>query len=168
MLTSAISSAFGGLRRTWLCGRASAAVEYALLAPAVILVTLGIFETMLLMSVGSLIDAGTREASRFGVTGAEIPGITREARIKQIVEEKGGGLINPAALQVSITSYESFDEFINAGDPDPGVPGAGEGEAVVVYEVTYPQSLITPFLANLIGIDTVVQHTRVVVQNEPF
>ncbi len=168
MLTQSIGGAFRSLRRTWLCGRANAAVEYALLAPVVILVTIGIFESMLLMSVGTLIDAGTREASRYGVTGVEIPGITREARIKQIVEEKGGGLIDPAALQVSVTSYRSFDEFINAGDPDPGVAGAGDGEAVVVYEVIYPQPLITPFLANLTGIDTVVQHTRVVVQNEPF
>lgn len=168
MLTSAISNAFSGLRRTWLCGRASAAVEYALLAPVVILVTLGIFETMLLMSVGSLIDAGTREASRYGVTGVEIPGITREARIQQIIEQKAGGLIDPAALEVSITSYGSFDELIAGGDPDPGVPGAGGGEAVVVYDVLYPQPLITPYLANITGIDSVLQHTRVVVQNEPF
>ncbi len=168
MLTQSIGDAFRGLRQTWLCDRANAAVEYALLAPAVILVTLGIFESMLLMSVGTLIDAGTREASRYGVTGVVIPGLTREARVRQIIEETGGGLIDPAALQVSITTYASFDELINAGDPDPGVPGAGGGEAVVVYDVLYPQPLFTPYLSNLTGIDSVTQHARVVVQNEPF
>lgn len=166
MFASTIGSAFRGLHRTWRCGRASAAVEYALLAPAVILVTLGIFETMLLMSVGSLIDAGTREASRYGVTGVVLPNITREARIAQIIEEKAGGLIDENALQVSITSYPSFDALINA--PESGTPGAGGSEAVVVYDVTYPQQLITPYLANITGIDSVLQHSRVVVQNEPF
>lgn len=168
MLLQHVGGAARTLRHTWLCRRASAAAEYALLAPAIILVTIGIFETMLLVSVGSLIDAGTREASRFGVTGVEVPGMSREDRIRQIIEEKSGGLVNAGDLVVSITTYASFEELVNAGSPDPGVPGAGGSEAVVVYDVTYPQSLITPYLGYITGISSVTQHARVVVQNEPF
>ena len=156
------------MRRARRCQDGTATIEYAFLAPMIILLAIGTFETMMFLSVKTLIDAGTREASRFGLTGEQVAGMSREARIRQIVEQKVSPLVDPAAVTVEVTAYNSFDELINAGDPDPGVDGAGLGQQVVVYDVTYLQPVITPFLQKITGVEHLMQHARVVVQNEPF
>lgn len=169
---STLASPFRGigrlLRRTRHCQDGTATIEYAFLAPVLFILAIATFETVMFLSVKTLIDAGAREASRFGLTGEQVPGMTREARIRQIVEQKAGPLVNPAALSVEITSYNSFDELINAGAPDPGIAGAGVGQQVVVYEVSYLQPVMTPFLNKVTGLSNLLQHARVVVQNEPF
>lgn len=154
------------LRRTRRSRDGSASIEYAILLPAVALLTLGTFETMMFLSVRTLIDAGTREASRFGLTGTQVDGMTREDRIRQIVAEKVSPLADPAAMTVQITAYNSFDQL--EATPDPGVPGAGTGRQIVVYEVTYNQPVITPIFGKVTGVSHIPQHARVVVQNEPF
>ncbi len=141
-------------------------VEFGMLAPVIFMATIGLFEATMMVSVKTLLDAGTREASRFGITGEVISGETREQTIHDIVAEHAGALVPGSAITVSTKSYETYHQLTS--DPDSGIPGPGEGSDVVVYSVSYQQPLMTPYLETILGIDRIPQTARVIVQNEPF
>ena len=141
-------------------------IEFGMLAPVIFLVTIGLFEASMMVSVKALLDAGTREAARFGVTGEVIGGETREQTIHDIIASHTSALVIGSAINVTMKSYETYHQLTS--DPDSGVTGAGVASNVVVYTVTYQQPLLTPYLETILGLDHVPQNARVIVQNEPF
>jgi len=170
------------------------AVEFALIAPVLILLTLGTIDVGYTLTVNRLLEASAREASRFGITGNAPEDRTREEQIRRIVERTLIGSDVAGRLAIDVRAYKSFD---NVGQPEPfedsngngvrdagetytdvngngtwdsdmGVPAAGGAGEVVVYTLTYPQPVLVPFMIPVYGGDTITHEARAVVRNEPF
>ncbi len=175
--------------------KGSSLVEFAVSAPVVIVALMGIVEFSMILFVNSLLEGGLREASRFGLTGFQPNGLTREERILQIVEDHTLGLVDDTAANLSTLVYPSFDSIgepepftdnngngqFDAGesymdvngnnqwDPDMGAAGLGGAEDIVLYTIEYDWPLLTGLLSDVIGNDGKIGlRASVVVRNEPY
>ena len=174
--------------------RGVTAVEFALIAPVLILLTLGTIDVGYTLTVQRLLEASAREASRFGVTGRDPDDLTRTATIRRIVERTLIGSDVAGRLAIDVRAYTSFDNvgrpepFQDENDngrrdpgetftdvngdgtwnPDMGVPTAGGAGDVVVYTLSYAQPVLVPFMAKFYGDATITHRARAVVRNEPF
>ncbi len=173
----------------------SALIEFALSAPLIVMAIIGIVEFSMILFVNSLLEGGLREASRFGLTGFEPGGLTRQERILQIVEEHTHGLVDDSAAHLDTLVYPSFDSIgepepytdengngqhdegepymdvngNNQWDPDMGATGLGGPEDIVLYTLTYDWPLMTGLLGDFIGENgTFPLRASVVVRNEPY
>lgn len=184
----------GFFRRFGSDRRGAALAEFALIAPVLVVVIFGILELALVAFVSVMMEAGVRDASRFGLTGAAAAGgASREDRIAAIVSERTLGLVSPERITVDVRTYErfadiglgepfddldgdgaydpgeTFDDLNGNGahDADRGTPGAGGSEDIVLYEVTVGWGYITPMISAIIG-DAAVLRAALAVRNEPF
>ncbi len=173
----------------------SALTEFAIAAPLVVMAMIGIVEFSMILFVNSLLEGGLREASRFGLTGFEPGGLTRQERILQIVEEHTHGLVDDSAAHLDTLVYPSFDSIgkpepytdengngqhdegepymdvngNNQWDADMGAAGLGGPEDIVLYTVEYDWPLLTGLLGDFIGENgTFPLRASVVVRNEPY
>lgn len=190
-----ISRLFGRFRRS---ERGTALVEFALVAPPLFLLVIGMFEVAMLMFINVSVEGGLKEAARWGITGQEPTdvGMTREDQIVAIIENNTFGLIELTSADVILKAYDSFSDVgkpepFTDSDPfngvhddgetytdvngdgeysdDQGMIGAGQFGEVVQYTVNYSWGLMTPYLADLMGQDGVIHMSAsVVVQNEPY
>ena len=151
---------------TWARNRkddgGSAAVSFALLFPVFFFLLTSLLEFGLFLFVGANLEAGVRDASRFGTTGAEVSGMSREERILAIVEERTLGKLRPDDAQVSTQVFPSFAAISS----ETGTAGAGGPGDVVLYEVRYSWSAITPIMAPLL--DGRILSAAVAIRNEDF
>lgn len=170
----------------------AAVLEFAVLGPTFILMLLGVFEFAIVMFVGSVLNSAVLDASRYGVTGSTVPGISREQRILDIVSNRTFGLIDLNDVEISTLVYQSLEDIgvpepftdldgngsYTPGEPFTDVNGSGQWEAdmgaaglggpgdLVVYRLEYAWGLLTPLLRPVIG---VVHHrASMVARNEPF
>ena len=170
------------------------AVEFAFVAPPLLLLILGVIEIGLLTLAASTLEAANNVTSRTGATGYAGAGLTREETIRAAIENSAAPFLDPAQVSISTMTYATFDQIgqpepwndVDAdGIPDPGeftdingngsydtdmgVVGAGGGGSVVVYTVSYPWHLMTPIVGQFFGNNGVVTiASRSVVKNEPF
>jgi Flp pilus assembly pilin Flp len=168
------------------------AVEFALLAPALLLFLVGSFEIAMMFFVGSTLEAAVFSASRYGVTGSTDGGVSREARIREIIEERTFGFIDMDDAVIRTLVYPSFGDIgkpepftdsnrngrrdtgepytdvnHNGGwDQDMGAAGVGGPGDIVLYEVEYQTTGITTLMRPILG--TVTHRATVAVRNEPF
>jgi hypothetical protein len=186
------------LRRFTRTERGTAVVEFALVAPPLFLLVIGMFEVAMLMFINVSVEGGLKEASRWGITGQEPADedMTREQQIVQIIENNTFGLVQLTSDNVTMLTYDSFSDvgkpepFVDGppyngirdegesytdvnGDgeysDDQGLIGAGQFGDVVQYTVRYGWGLMTPLLGDLMGQDGVIHMSAsVVVQNEPY
>jgi len=182
------------VRRLLADRRGSAAVDFALIAPAFFLLVVGVLEFSMLMIAQVLLQSAVTDASRFGLTGRTLEGQTREEVIAAIVEENGIGLIDPEHLVFETLVYPSFDsvgqpEFddqngngahdpgepcpdINGNgtcDEDMGAAGLGGPEDIVLYRVRYDWQMLTPLLRHVLPDEGVVAlESSLAIRNEPF
>jgi hypothetical protein len=169
------------------------AVEFSLVLPVLLLAVVGGIEIAIVLFIGSSIESAVLEASRYGITGGTVVGVTREDRVLEVVEHKTYGLLDMDELEMETLVYESFADI---GEPEPfqdengndawdaaemftdvngngtwdadmGAAGLGGPSDVVVYRLTYDWGIITPFMANIIG-QSVRHVSSVAVRNEPF
>ncbi|WGF87014.1 TadE/TadG family type IV pilus assembly protein [Marinivivus vitaminiproducens] len=165
MISALASSGCRRFRRIRRDRRGSVLVEFALGAPVLILVVIGVFEVSLLMLGHILLEGGIRMASRFGVTGQEIAGLSREAYVESMIRDQSAGLLDIRVTSISTRVYADFAAIENGSFED----GAGAGNDVVLYSVDAEWRTITPLLAGLMGTDGLVPlHAEVAVRNEPF
>ena len=175
--------------------KGSAVTEFAIAAPVVIMAIVGIIEFSMILFVSSLLEGGLREASRFGLTGFQPNGLTREERILKIVEDHTHGLVDGTAVNLNTLVYPSFDSIgqpepftdensngtFDAGepymdvngnnqwDPDMGAAGLGGPEDIVLYTIEYDWPLMTGMLNGFVGNDGKIGlRASVVVRNEPY
>lgn len=171
------------------------AVEFAFIAPVLLILLFAIIEFSLVMLTNNLMESATSISSRLGKTGFAQSGQSREETILQSVRTRVGSLIDPAYLNVTTKVYSTFSQI---GVPEPwtdkngnGIPETGEyddingngtydtdiGRAgyggagdIVVYTVTYPWSIQTPLIRELIGDKegNIMLSTKAVVKNEPY
>jgi Flp pilus assembly pilin Flp len=165
--------------------RGAAAVQFAVLAPALLLVAMMLF-------VSGTMESAVLAASRAGVTGFTEDGVSREERIRDIILDRTQGFVDMDRAVIRTLVYESFDQI---GEPEPftdengnGVQDAGEsfndvngngawdddmGAAglggpgdIVLYDIEYETGSITRFFEPIFG--RVVHRAAVAVRNEPF
>lgn len=185
-------------RRLWAepDDKGTAILEFALGAPVLILVVIGVFEVSLLMLSHVLLEGSIRMASRYGATGQEVAGTTREAFIEQMIRDQSAGLLDISITAIEVSTFADFDQI--AGEPYPGrdigVPwsqgttftdlngngrydadlskpagGAGAGNDVVLYSVDAEWRTVTPLLAGVMGDEgRILLHAQVAIRNEPF
>ncbi len=171
------------------------AIEFAVVAPTVMLLILGIIEFAIIMMVHNVMEGATAASSRLGKTGFVTAGITRQQTIVNLITDRAGSLIEEDLLEVESRVYARFDQINDpepytdsndnkshdAGEPfvdingnnqwDADMAAAGLGNAgdVVVYDVSYPWSIATPIMRELIGTEGIITiTTHAVVRNEPY
>ena len=171
---------------------ATSALEFALVGPAFFTLLIGVFDFGLLLFLTMSVESATLNAARFGATGAVPLEVTREERVRQIVHDQTLGLLNDRGLNVEMVVYASyadaataewlmdldgdglhdegevFDDVNGNGvwDGDPGVPGAGAPDEIVVYRVSAEYTSFTPFLGDILG--TFAIRSAAPVRNEPW
>jgi len=178
------------------CTAASAAVEFALAAPILFLLIVGMFEIAMVMFISVTVEGGLREAARFGITGAAPVGLTRQQQIMNILDAHTLGLIDIATATITFKAYDSFGDIgqpepfndispangiYDLGEPftdlngnsqwdaDRGVDGVGNAGEIVLYKINYDWLLFTPIIANMLtGGDALHMSASVAVRNEPF
>jgi Flp pilus assembly protein TadG len=176
------------------CQNGVTAIEFALIAPVLIMIMMGIIEFSLIMFTSSVMEGATNETARLGKTGYVATGLTRQQEITNTITSKTSGLLNPTRITITTTVYSNFN---NIGKPEPclspttppcpGTPGinfvdvngngvwdtdmgqAGLGNAgdIVVYSVSYPWPIFTPVIQAIFG-TTYTITARSVVRNEPY
>ena len=176
--------------------RGVAGLEFAFAAPALVLATVGVVELGSMMFVSSLVEGGLREAARFGITGYAPNGVSREDRIRQIIEENTIGLVDMDTATIATQVYPSFGQVgqpepfedsvpangaydpgesyqdINGNgqwDADMGASGAGGPGDVVLYTVEVDWPALTPMFEPIFGLTGKIRmRASVAVRNEPF
>ena len=177
------------------CHSGATALEFALIAPVLFLLLMGIIEFGLIFFTSSVLEGATSVGSRIGKTG-----YTVGERIKYLREEisrRSGGYLKAEDLHIDVLSYDSFEnvgkpeecltEKCHDPDAEPGVdftdtngdgkwsedqgktddPGAGG--ATVLYRVTYPWPIFTPLMNSFFGDKGHYPIVAVAtVRNEPF
>lgn len=168
-------------------------IEFALVAPVLMMLILGIIEFSLIMFTMASMESATANTSRLGKTGYTPPGVSRQDTIINNIRARTAGLLNPNLIQITTTIYPNFN---NVGDEEPytdsdhnnqytlgepytdingnghwdadmGRAGLGEPGDIVVYNVLYPWPVFTPPLRPILG-NTYNITVRSVVKNEPF
>lgn len=112
----------------------ASSVEFAFVAPFLLVFILGLFEIGFMLVIQNALDGAAREASRYGLTGQDGGG-DREAAILDRVQETArvlsGGLITPGDLLVTVSAYadlavlgnpEPFEDLNENGQYDEGEP----------------------------------------------
>jgi Flp pilus assembly protein TadG len=170
----------------------AAAVEFALVAPALILLIVGSFEIAIMLFVGGTMESAVLAASRFGITGSTDEGVTREDRIREIIAERTLGFVDLDEAEINTLVYpryedigqpepftddngngqhdpgEAFNDVNGNGtwDDDMGTAGLGGPGDIVLYDIEYETGAITELLEPILG--RIVHRAAVAVRNEPF
>ena len=183
------------LRRVAGDRRGTTLIEFALIAPMLFMLLMGIVETGLMFAADILLQDATHSAARTGRTGFVETDSTRAATIRTIVQDRAGVLMDASKISVSSKSYTGFSDlkkpepFIDANgngkrddgenytdingngkyDEDRGASGYGGSSQVVIYTVTYPWKFFTPLIGQLFSKTGTIDLTATaVVQNEPY
>jgi hypothetical protein len=172
--------------------RGATLVEFALIAPALFMLLIGIYDVSALSFLALSLERATIEGARLGAAAAPVEGVDRLGAVRQSISEATLGLLDDDGLRVEARVYEDVaalaaaewlddtngDGKANAGeafadvngngvwDGDPGVAGAGGAEAHVLYTVSASYRLVTPFIGAALGPVTLRASAHVV--NEPF
>ena len=171
----------------------STMVEFALIAPLLATILIAIVEFGTIMFSSILMESGLRDASRFGITGREVAGMTRLENIVQVISDRTIGLIDMDAASIDIMVYPSFsqagsgEDYVDGNangsydvgetftdsnasgtwDSDIGVAGAGGAGDIVLYRISYDWPILTPFASTFIGTDGAFQlRASIAVRNE--
>lgn len=173
--------------------RGAAALEFSLVATPLMVLLIGSIELAIAAFIGSTLESAVLEASRFGVTGATIPGVSRIERVREVIRDRTIGLVDMDRVEIKTLIYPSFADIgrpepftdsnrngvYNAGEPFTDVNGNGQWDAdmgkaglggpgdVVIYRITYDWGIITPLMNRVIG-PVLRQTASVAVRNEPF
>jgi Flp pilus assembly protein TadG len=175
--------------------RGAAALEFALSAPFMITLMVGIMEIAMMSFSSALVEGAVRNASRFGITGLEVDGgVSRETAIIQQIQHDTLGMIEIDNSNIQTLVYPSFEDIglpepfndtapangiydegetfndINGNgqwDPDMGQAGAGGPGDVVVYRVSYEWPLMLGLLSKSFG-SSIDLGASIAVRNEPY
>jgi len=194
---SALARSFGATVSSLLKSRRGvAAIEFAFIALGLIYLMCGIIEFAMAMTVGNSLEAATNLSSRLGKTGYVDEGaqLDQEETIMEEVERRVGPMIDIEKVEITHEVYNDFESLTNPdiivdkngngvieeADGDSwtdvdadgfmdGGNGLGTGGEIVVYKVSYPWSVFTPFISSFVGNDGIIKLSAYsVVKNEPY
>ncbi len=147
----------------------NAAVEFALIAPMLFLLLMGIVEFALVMFSMSVIEGAATSASRLGLTGRDTDGNfgDTDARLTYVRNE-----IARLSLGMIDSSKVQFNPVVHAGFGSAGNDvgeGLGGGNQAVTYELSYDWNFFTPMIGHFFGPDNMFTiRSTVIVKNEDF
>lgn len=170
----------------------SAAVQFALVLPLLLLLIIGSFEYAVVTFVSGALESAVLVASRYGSTGFEDGGVSRITRIRSIITERTLGIVDGDNARIETYVYPNFaaiappepftdlngngtwqpvEPFVDLNgngtrDAGSGTPGPGLACEVVLYVVTYRTRSITGLLRPIMG--AVTHRASAAVRNEPF
>ncbi len=171
------------------------AIEFAFVSPVLLLFMFGILEFAMVFLANNALENAVDNAARTGKTGYVQSGESREQTLLTGITQTVSTLLDPTKITLTSEVYSSTDQIgkpepftdtnkngvYDAGEPytdtnhngqwdaDQGAQGLGDGGDVVVYNITYPWHVMTPFVANIIGDNGIITlSSRVVVLNEPY
>lgn len=147
--------------------KGATAVEMALLTPVFFMLLIGITEMSLIEAAQQLLENAAYNTSRLAKTGFVTNGQTQGQTVSQIMTQElqsFGTFIDTSKVTMTSTAYGSFSGIGGAG-----TAGYGTAQQIVVYVVSYPWTLFTPMIGNIIGTNGKITLTsRIVVRNEPY
>ncbi len=180
----------------WRREEGAAMVEFSLAFPIFLLLLVGIMEIAMALFAQALIEGAIREAARFGITGAGGTEAEREQRVRDIIQARTLGLVDPGTEVVSTLIYpgfggvrqpepfvdadpfngiydfgESFEDVNGNGmwDADQGRPGVGADSSIVLYTIRYQPRSLTNLFTPFLGDDgRFTLDATIAVRNEPF
>ncbi|HKP23227.1 MAG TPA: TadE/TadG family type IV pilus assembly protein [Dongiaceae bacterium] len=184
------------LRRLRRDESGATAIEFAFVSTIVVYLMVAIIEYSMAMTVGNSLEAATNLSSRLGKTGYVDEGaqLDQEETILAEVERRVGPMIDIEKVEIT---HEVYNDFTSLTHPDTivdlngngeideedgdswtdvdgdgfmdGGEGVGIGGEIVVYKVTYPWSVFTPFISQFVGNDGIIMLSAYsVVKNEPY
>lgn len=175
--------------------RGSTLMEFALIAPVIVTSIVAAMEFGIIMLTNTLMESSLREAARYGITGQQPQGKTRQERLIEIIDERTMGLVDMQQAKVHILVYPSFsdigrgEDFVDGNangtydvgetfmdengngvwDEDVGAAGSGESGDIVVYRLQYDWPIMTPLASRFIGNDGHLPlAASITVRNEPW
>jgi hypothetical protein len=176
--------------------RGTTAVEFAMIAPVLLLTLMGIIEFGFMWTADIVLKDATQDAARTGRTGFVSENATQDATVRAIVRSRASVILDADKISIKSLSYSGFDTlkkpepFVDANgngvrddgenftdvngngiwDEDQGLSGYGGTSEVVLYTVSYPWSFFTPLIGDVVeatnGVVTLT--ATAVVQNEPY
>ena len=120
------------LKKLAHCQAGTAALEFALALPVVLMLVTGAIEFAIMSFTSALLEGGLRQAARYGITGSDPSSGTREQEIVRIVNEHAAGLFTITTGDVDTKVYT---DFASIGQPEPYTDENG----VVHYSNTPPR-----------------------------
>lgn len=161
----------------------TAALEFAIAFPVVLLITLGSIELALIMLADASLEIAASEASRIGSLTAFGDAAAREAKVKSIVATTTGRWI-PVKSNITVTTH-IYPDLTALGKPTwiesnniPGcqpaegdctgvqiIPGMGASSNLVVYTIVMTRSGFTGILKT-VGISNLTFQRQIIVINE--
>ncbi len=171
------------------------AIEFAMVAPVLIILLMGIIEFSLMMTAYNVMESATTVSARLGATGFTTSGISRQQTILNSISDRAGAFVNVDNITITTKYYSQFNQI---GDPEPftdtngngvrnngepytdvngngqydsdmGIAGLGNAGDIVVYTANYPWRIVTPLMGTFIGTNGVYTiTTHAVTKNEPF
>lgn len=172
------------------------AVEYALILPVFLTLTIGGFELGRVYMVNSTLEGAIANSSRIAMTGNLPAGhTTKESYIESIIRDN---LANVGVKDGIIVSMKIYDSFANVGEPEPftdtnsnqeydpgecftdvngtgvwdddmGVSGLGGQENIMVMNISVTLPYMTGWFQSVLGgKGTITLSSATAVRNEPF
>jgi Flp pilus assembly protein TadG len=153
--------------RQFRCNQEGAAlIEFVFIVPMLLWLIMGILEYGIIFHLRSLATNAGNEAARLGKTGYLYGSEgSREALIEDTVEQYlEPWMGDTAPVQVESESYGAYGSIGRNG-----TRGTGSGGQVVLYEVTYYWTIVTPFLGTFLRAgDRMPITARALIKNEEF
>jgi Flp pilus assembly protein TadG len=133
----------------------ASAIEFAIVAPSLMLLLAGFIEIGIIIFVSSAVESGTNMSARIGITGYNGTTASNTVNdqairinfIKDQIYNITGALISKDKVIISVNTYGNYSDINTTA----GIEGAGSGGDIVVYKTSYKYLIVTPLLGRLIG-----------------
>ncbi len=178
-------------RRTlWKREDGTTAIEFALIAPILLLLMMGIMEFGLILFANNVIENAVTIGARYGITGSDYAGENRVSKpltgpqdrlavIKENIKVRSGGLLDEDKISIScqplgktfgaLTDNQTGSYSCGSGiDNDQSCSNIGAGDEAVVYTVSYCWPLFTPLIGQFFDQNQALLQSSLVVKNEDF
>ena len=137
--------------------RGQTAVEAAVVLMTFVAVFLGIIDMGRIYMTWQKLQAGVREATRYGITGRAMKNKDREASIRSTLQSNSGLTIDPSNITIQSRTTTT------AGS----VTGAGTPNDVLIVSASMPVRIFSPWLLPVLGKNFTVR-ARAALRNENF
>lgn len=151
--------------------RGVVSIEFALLAPIIILFIFGTIEMSLLFLTQHVMENAAYNASRVARTGFVAEESTQTDTVQGVLRQRLDSLsplLNINNVTITTVAYASLSDFVN--DQNAQAASLGASTQIMLYTVSYPWRFITPFIGTAMGYPegTMPIQARIVVRNEPY
>lgn len=133
-------------------------VEAALLLPLLLFLTFAIIEFAAVFFVYLSLEYGVSEATRYGVTGAQMPNLSREDSMRAVLRQ--------ATPVITLADNEiTFSHLQRGGSA--WLAGAGGPNEIVKIQVDHTWNIITPLLRPMFTNGRIPLRVNSAMKNEP-